>query len=70
MHGQYNLGTTESIIESLNGLMKRQSSYDIMTGMNMKWPSVYLDHTFVPALYAFQLHLYIHAVCECHANIY
>ena len=52
-------------------MRKRQSTLGhIMKGLNMKWPSVYLDHASGPVLYGFQLHLYIQAVCKKHANMH
>ena len=60
----YNLETTEKITDSLNGMVKRQSSLEYaMKGVYTNWPSYYLDHATGPAIYAFQIQLYILALC-------
>ena len=70
MYGQYNMETTGTIIESLNGMMEKQSSLEcMMKGLNMYLPVVYTYLASGPGLYGFQLHLYIQAVCERHVNM-
>ena len=52
MYGQYNLETTESVIELLNGMTKRQSSLECtMIGLNVNWLVVYSHHDLDPTLY-------------------
>ena len=63
MCGQYNLDSTERVTQSLKGMIKIQSLLDSMVkGLNMKWPSVYLDHASIPTLYGFHLHTYNQAM--------
>ena len=57
MYCQYNLKTTESIMESLNGMLKRQSSLaHFMTGWT-ETDNILLEWCSGPSLYGFQLQL-------------
>ena len=71
MYGQYNLEIAEGIIESLNGMIKKQSSLKYtMKVLNMKLSSIYLGFVLGPSLHGFQSHLYIQAMFGSNANMF
>ena len=71
MYGQYNLETTESVIEFMNGMMKQQSSLQcIKKGLDINWLSHCLDQASGPVLNGFQLQLYIQVLSERNTNMH
>ena len=70
MYGQPTLESTESIIESLTEMMRRQYIRSHNEKAECTHPAVYSDHALSPALYGYELQLYIQTMCERYANIW